>query len=233
MEYRFLPPHKKDLQGEYLKARTSEVFSNIYKDNFWGNATSDTPFFSGTGSHNSDAVDPYVAAVRSFITRTFSKPPDAADLGCGDFNIGHQIRNITDRYIACDIVPQLIDYNRIAYADYNVDFRVLDIISEELPAAEVVLIRQVLQHLDNTRIAYILPKLYRYRWAIITEHLPSQDDFVPNLDIQTGDVRLLVNSGLDLTKLPFHLRHHGATVLCETPAIDGRIRTTAYQLLDS
>ena len=209
------------------------MFSKIYRVNWWGKPSSDTPFFSGTGSHDVDAVEPYVAAVRSFIVGTFSKPPDAADLGCGDYNIGRYIRNITERYIACDIVPELIDYNRIAYADDNVDFRVLDMISEELPAAEIGFIRQVLQHLDNERIAYIVPKLYQYRWVVITEHLPFQDDFIPNLDIKTGTLRLRVNSGVELTKPPFQLQYYEATVLCEILVTDGKVRTTAYRLLNS
>lgn len=209
------------------------MFSDIYQIQWWGKADSATPFFSGSGSHDSEAVDPYVAAIRQFIAETFLTPPDVADLGCGDYNIGRQIRNVTDHYIACDIVPELIEYNQRAYASDNVDFCALDIVSEKLPEADVVFVRQVLQHLDNERIMYVVPKLYQYKWAVVTEHLPFQEDFVPNLDIWTGSVRLLVDSGVDLTKPPFQLQHHGATVLSESLAKDGRIRTTAYKMIDS
>ncbi|KAI1171176.1 hypothetical protein F4777DRAFT_583176 [Nemania sp. FL0916] len=233
IEYRIVPSRKQDFVRQYLKARTSDVFSTIYKGRIWGKDTSETPFYSGAGSHDADAVEPYVASVRSWILQTFINPPNVADLGCGDFNIGRQIRNVTDRYIACDIVPDLIDYNRLAFADQNVDFRVLDMISEGLPAADVVFVRQVLQHLDNEGVAYIIPKLYQYKWAVITEHIPLWDDFVPNVDILTGNVRILVNSGLDLTKPPFHLQHYGEKIICEARASDGRIRTTAYKLRES
>ncbi|KAI1322770.1 hypothetical protein F5Y16DRAFT_27918 [Xylariaceae sp. FL0255] len=212
---------------------TAELFSAIYKEDLWrfGDKAPDMPFYSGPGSHDADTVEPYVNAVRSFLARTFAKPPNVADLGCGDFNIGRQIRNMTNRYTACDIVPELIQYNKIAFAqEENVDFRVVDMISQDLPRADVVLIRQVLQHLSNEQILSIVPKLYQYQWAVITEHLPFEDDFIPNMDIRTGSVRLGKDSGLELTAAPFRLQHFGAPVLCETMAVDGRIRTTAYRL---
>ena len=174
-------------------------------------------------------MDPYVTAVRSFIDDTFVTPPNAVDLGCGDFNVGRQIRNATNRYTACDVVPDLIDYNRQAYASDEVDFQVLDITSEEPPAADIVFVRQVLQHLNNHQVSLALPKLRRYEWAIITDHLPFNDSFAPNRDIPTGSVRIAVDSGLVLTEPPFDLAHYSATVLCEVQAIDGRIRTTAYR----
>lgn len=182
-------------------------------------------------------VDPYVSAARLFIENTFSAPPNVVDLGCGDFNVGRQIRNVTNRYVACDIVPNVVNYNRLVHAREDVDFRILDLVTEELPAGDVVFIRQVLQHLSNDHISRLLPKLRKYKWAIITESIPSEDLFVPNHNIETGEyIRLESNSGVDLTKTPFNLIHYNATTLCEVFGAyhrDGatdRIKTTAYQL---
>jgi hypothetical protein len=208
----------------------TEIFSFIYKDHVWGNATPRFPFNSGPGSHDVEIVEPYVSAVRSFIADTFSTPPDVVDLGCGDFNVGRQIRNVTDRYIASDIVSDLIEHNRLSYAGEDVDFRVLDIISEDLPPGDIVFIRQVLQHLGNDQISRFLPKLRHYPWAIITEHIPSKDPFIPNHDIRTGAVRLGFGSGVELTEAPFNLIHYSATILCELYVKSGRIRTTVYQI---
>ena len=202
----------------------------------WGKSLASTPF-SGPGSHNAQAVDPYISAVRTLIADNFVTPPDAVDLGCGDFNVGRQIRNVTDRYIACDIVPNVVNYNRLIYAKEDVDFRILDLVTEVLPAGDVVFVRQVLQHLRNDQISRFLPKLHRYKWLILTESIPSRDPFVPNHDIETGEfARLDFNSGVDLTKTPFNLKHYNAMVLSEIFGAyhkDGeqdRIRTTAYQL---
>ncbi|KAL6717701.1 hypothetical protein ACLMJK_005616 [Lecanora helva] len=183
------------------------------------------------------ALDPYVSALRTFIANAFVTPPDVVDLGCGDFNVGKQIRNMTDRYIACDIVPDVVSYNRLIYASEDVDFRILDLVTDVLPAGDVVFVRQVLQHLRNDQILRFLPKLQRYKWLILTESLAPQDPFVPNHDKETGEsTRLEFNSGVVLTEGPFNLKHYNTMVLCEIPGAyhkDGRpnrIRTTAYQL---
>jgi hypothetical protein len=216
------------------QSTVAEVLSHIYKYHMWGNATINTPFYSGTGSHNVEIIEPYISAVQSFIEDTFFTPLNVVDLGCGDFSVGRQIRNITDQYIACDIVSSVIDYNRLAYAGENVDFRVLDIISEELSAGDIVFVHQVLQHLRNDQISCFLPKLRYYRWAIITEHIPFEDPFTPNRDIRTGSLRLTVDSGIELTEALFNLIHYNTTILCESPEKslekDRRIRTMAYQL---
>ena len=182
-------------------------------------------------------MDPYISAVRALIANDFDTPPDAVDLGCGDFNVGKQIRNVTDRYIACDIVPSVINYNRLIYANEDVDFRILDLVTEVLPAGDIVFVRQVLQHLRNDQITRFLPKLHGYKWLILTESIPPQDPFVPNHDIETGELaRLHFDSGVDLTKEPFNLKYCSAMVLSEVSGEDhkhgrkDRIRTTAYQL---
>ncbi|KAL9108569.1 MAG: hypothetical protein Q9227_006655 [Pyrenula ochraceoflavens] len=161
------------------------IFSDIYKDHYWGDTVPSTPIFSGPGSHNPANFEPYVSAVRQFIMNTFSTPPNVVDLGCGDFFIGRQIRNLTNRYIACDIVSDVIDYDRHTYAGENVDFRVLDMISESLPAGDLVFVRQVLQHLTNDQISRFLPKLNRYKWAIVTEE-PSSTSIHTKLKSASG-----------------------------------------------
>lgn len=138
------------------------------------------------------------------------------DLGCGDFNVGKNIRNITDKYIACDSVPNVDNYNLLIYANEKVDFRVLNMVTEEPPAGDIVFIREVLQHSSNDHISRLLPKLRNYKWAIITENIPLEDPFVPNFDIETGEfIRFEVESGVGLTEKPFNIVPYNSTVLCE------------------
>jgi len=141
--------------------------------------------YSGSGSHQFDLVFPYVSAVTDFC-RSLKVPPSAVDLGCGDFNIGRQIRPYCGRYIACDVVPELIEQNLSRFGDLRVEFRCLDIVHDPLPGGDVAFLRQVLQHLDNEKIATILRQLYRYRFVIVTEHLPANGGFVPNTDKPQG-----------------------------------------------
>lgn len=211
---------------------TQEVFSEIYQKGIWGKSEDSTqPYFSGSGSHDKNIAPLYVIKVCDFIQSLQTKP-DVVDLGCGDFSIGSQIRPMCGSYIACDIVPKLIDFNRKKYLPLGVDFRVLDLISDELPKADVVFIRQVLQHLSNQQVSQLIPKLKpAFKYLILTEHLPKSKNFTPNLDKPTGpDIRLSVDSGLVLTQPPFNLSVKSERILCELDEDGGVIRTTIYEL---
>lgn len=157
------------------------------------------------------------------------------DLGCGNFFVGSKIRHLCDTYIACDIVPSLINWNIQKYNDLNVDFRVLDITKDELPEGNVVFVRQVFQHLSNNQIIKVLPKIaLKYKYLVLTEHLPISNNFLHNLDIPTGPNtrHSLPNggSGVVVTSAPFKLKPIKTDCLCEVSENEGILRTTLYQL---
>lgn len=225
--------------GEYLAQRwnarhekmpVEEIFSAIYREQRWGKSGD---FSSGDGTHNPDVVQPYVEAVGKFL-RSFPQPPSVVDLGCGDFHVGDQLRSGCGRYIACDVVPALIERNKEKFAAANVDFRCLNIIEDDLPEGDVVFLRQVLQHLDNSQILRVVEKLYRYKFLVLTEHIPAAANFPANRDKPTGGgTRLPENSGVVLTESPFLLKAKSRSVLCATRESIGRypglITTMLYQ----
>lgn len=230
------------LAREYLARRwnakyegrpTEEIFSAIYAKQKWG-AKSDDDFSSGSGSHTPSVVLPYINAVESFL-RSLPYPPTVVDLGCGDFNVGGQLRPYCGRYVACDIVPALIQRNKEKFAALEVEFRCVDMIEDELPNGDVVFVRQVLQHLNNTQILKVVKKLYRYRYLVLTEHVPTDPRFKPNLDSATGGgTRLPKGSGIVLTEPPFLLRVKSESVICTSAQslgqYPGLIKTTLYEL---
>jgi hypothetical protein len=207
----------------------AQVFGSVYRDRRWGGSRGQR-FFSGLGSHDPDVVAPYVAAAREYLEE-FPGRPDVADLGCGDFNVGRKLRDVCGRYLACDVVAELVAHDAARYAALDVDFRCLDIVDDELPAADVAFIRQVLQHLSNDQIARIVPKLARYGHLIVTEHLPKSASFVPNVDHEHGaGLRLAAGSGVVLTAPPFNLRVRSERLLCAVEKYDGVIATHVYRI---
>ena len=176
------------------------------------------------------------AALRRLILASL----DAVDLGCGDFNVGQRIRDCFGAYRARDVVPELIERNRRRFADLDVDFACSDVAADPLPPGDLVMIRQVLQHLSNREIAAIAAKLGQYRFAIVTEHVPAAPGFVANLDKPTSArVRMgraaigIPDSGVVLTEPPFALEVKSARILCETPDAhgpDAMLRTVLYEL---
>ena len=209
----------------------ADVFTRIYEEGTWGNSPDPTRrYFSGSGSASSKIVEPYVRAIESFLL-SLERKPDVVDLGCGDFFVGSRIRGLCGRYIACDIVVPLIRYNAERWREMNVDFRVVDITHDPIPAGDVFVVRQVFQHLSNEQIVAALEKIVSScRFLVVTEHLPRSKLFRPNLDKPAGpDIRLRINSGVVLTEPPFNLQATREEVLCEVAEYGGRIKTTLFE----
>ena len=206
-----------------------EVFSAVYRDKLWS-AGESIDFSSGTGSHEERIVRPYVESVRAFLGELGGET-DVVDLGCGDFTVGARLRDAAGRFVACDVVPALIERNRHMFAALRVDFRCLDIVADRLPPGDVVFLRQVLQHLSNAQVGAVLGKLSAYQWAVITEHIPKQHDFRPNVDKPIGPgTRLRSASGIAVTRAPFHFAVRGERTLCAIEDEVGLIQTVAYRL---
>ena len=182
---------------------TKDAMEQVYEKNLWGSNNSE--FYSGEGSHQPEIVNPYTTVLKSFLT-SFKKPISVCDLGCGDFNIGKELVKHTQKYVAVDIVSDLINHNKKQFKVENLEFRCLDISVDHLPKADCAIIRQVLQHLSNSEIDNIVKKLSNYKYIILTEHLP-EGDFTPNKDIISGQgTRLKKQSGINLIIPPFNFK---------------------------
>lgn len=217
---------EKENQGRSNK----EIFSEIYSEGKWGRGADPSSPYSGSGSHTPELVDQYIAAVTEFLSR-FDGSRALVDLGCGDFSVGLRLVEGAKRYIACDIVDGLIEYNKRTYSRANLEFVVLDLCEDPLPEGDVFFVRQVLQHLRNTDIAKFCRKIEASGgYLVLTEHVPS-GDFVPNIDKPSGAaIRLYKKSGIVLTQAPFNFRVKSEEVICEVAQMGGVVRTTVYGL---
>src|SRR5215831_15041014 len=134
------------------------------------------------------------------------------DLGCGDFWLGASLleRLPSVKYIGCDAVPQLVEYNRKTLGSNRIEFRLLDIVSADLPIRDICLVRQVFQHLSNQQIACTLPKLQKYRHVYVTEAQPIVREGKINPDKPTGkgirfDWTTGRGRGVELDQSPYNL----------------------------
>jgi SAM-dependent methyltransferase len=216
-----------------------QVFSEIYREGKWGRRDqANAGFHSGSGSANESIVGPYVEAIARELG-SLPAPPRVVDLGCGDFTVGRRLVGYCARYVAVDVVPDLVRHLRATVKDRRVEFVCLDITSAaQLPEGDVCMIRQVLQHLSNAEIAAVIPKLGQYRRVYITEHYPAESKaIVPNRDqVHGAHARLYDNSAVYLDQPPFNLPRENLSLVLETRAPDfgdlydgGFIRT--YRLI--
>ena len=203
--------------------------TQIYEMHLWGGKDGD--FYSGEGSHQIEIIKPYTEIVSGFL-KSHKNKLTVCDLGCGDFNIGKQLVPHTLKYIAIDIVPSLIERNTSIFKAENLEFHCLDISQDELPKADCIILRQVLQHLSNNEIKSIIEKLSKYKYIILTEHLPI-GQFTANKDVISGQgIRIKYNSGVDLLATPFNFKVKKEILLNEIKleTNKGIIKTVLYEL---
>lgn len=211
------------IRRHYSTLPVAEAFDWIYRSRAWGTSAGE-PFCSGFGS-DAEFAKPYVNWVRQFIDRQNIR--EVVDLGCGDFRIGRLIcaPGGNFHYVGLDVVAELIAYNRSQFGNNRIEFRLADIIQDELPDGELCLIRQVLQHLSIAEISQVLKHCSKYKYLLVTEEIYSGKGRRPNRDKPHGpDNRLYDRSGVYLDLPPFRLET--ATVL-EIPASKTSIMRTS------
>jgi hypothetical protein len=147
------------------KAR-EEAFTSIYESGYWGGEDA-----SGAGS-TLEAT----ATTRSIVARIIAdfKIIDIVDVACGDFTwMPLVLRTVAGsvRYTGCDIVGRLIERHTTNYPQYS--FRHLDFVADDIPSADLLICRDVLQHLPVKDIEKALDNFSRCgaRYLLATTHL--------------------------------------------------------------
>lgn len=187
----------------------STIFSKIYTKNGWGGKKGE--FYSGPGSHNPSIVG-YTKIVSDFILA--NQIHTIVEIGCGDFNVSNnilkslEIVNHEYNYVGYDVVKPLIALNKSLYGTPKIEFVCKDSCVGRIKDGDLLIIRQVLQHLNNKSIKQVVDKFVNYKYIIFTEHQPSEkysDLIVPNKDQQTGvSIRLRYKSAVYLDQAPFN-----------------------------
>lgn len=182
-----------------------QVFTEIYQKNYWGK-TDGAKYFSGTGTHDLN-TSKYIDTLKVFIQK--NNIESVFEIGCGDFSIMKQVLEETKvNYTGTDVVADLILHLQKNYRNNQWNFLHLDAIKKkEFPDADLCIIRQVLQHLTNVQIIQILEKTKKFKYVIITEHVPVHPK-VLNGDKSLGGYIRLQNakaSGVFLDAPPFNL----------------------------
>ncbi len=179
-----------------------EIFTDIYKNNAWGGKPGE--FYSGDGTYSPNVAS-YINVVEEFIRKNDVR--SVLDIGCGDFRVMSQVVDKVDvMYTGADVVDDLIRRNQQEFGRPKTKFVKLNAIDDELPDADLITIRQVLQHLSNDQILKILTKLAKFKYVLITEHVLIGDDVVPNYDKIPGPhIRSRSLSGVYIDLPPFNV----------------------------
>jgi len=173
---RFLE-HKDELERLDLKSR----FEYIFDVNLWGDVESR----SGVGS-----TLPETETLRREIPLLLKDvgARSLLDIPCGDFG-WLSLTELGVAYIGADIVEALVVQNTLRHASENRRFVRLDLTTDPLPEADVVLCRDCLVHLSYANIQRALKNVKRSgaKYFLTT----SFPEIERNCDIEDGDWRPL------------------------------------------
>ena len=159
------------------------VFADIYKNHVWGDGTPGNPR-SGSGS-NPDVAKPYV----DFVSRAIQEFDISyvLDFGCGDWEMWRDYKFENTNYTGIDVVEELIETNIIKYSNRNRSFH-LSSLKASLSNYELLLCKDVLQHLSNVDMDQLLLQLSKFKYLIFQNDKCSQED-QNNLECHTGGWR--------------------------------------------
>lgn len=138
------------------------------------------------------------------------------DLGCGDFWImRHVLGTLSEAkynffYTGIDVVEDLMNYNAARFRHPNIKFICRDASADEepLPDGDILIIRQVLQHLSNTDIKKILSKASNFKYLFITESIYDGTDALYNIDKPSNNhTRVDLKAGVYLEKPPYNYKN--------------------------
>jgi len=137
-----------------------DAFTTIYRQNGW-----ESPLKSGPGSAP-DLNRGYCELLQRVIRELSIS--SVVDLGCGDWSFSCLIDWTAIDYTGIDVVPELIDELNAKYARNGVRFLEGDLLTCDLPEADLAIAKDVLQHWPNEMIALFLQRLGRFKYAILT-----------------------------------------------------------------
>jgi SAM-dependent methyltransferase len=166
------------------------AFEQIYAENKW-------LYGSGEGSQWRHTRG-YTAFLQRFLRKHDIK--SVVDMGCGDWQFSQFIDWAGIDYQGFDLVSSVVEENRAKFAVPNVRFELAAGDGSDLPSADLLIAKDVLQHWSNDAVKSFFPNFKKYRYCLITNCVNPRGK-TTNEDIEDGEFHYL-----DLRLAPFHLQ---------------------------
>jgi len=162
-----------------------EIFNNIYLESSWG-------YKSGPGS-DPDFAKPWIEVVNSFLAK--DDIVKIIDVGCGDWRIGKHLNLEGKDYTGVEVSSVMFKETALN-SSTNIRFIQADFETLDIPNVDIIIIKDVLQHLPNNSVYNIVNKIMeKSRYALFCDDIAVKN----NNSILPGEHRYL-----DLSKDPFN-----------------------------
>lgn len=183
----------------YADQSNEDIFTEIYRNKVWGEND------RGEGCSGSGAKLETTEEYRNYL-QIFFKENDirsVVDVGCGDWAWSWAIDWSNIDYYGYDVVKSLIQNNQAKYSQHNIQFIHGDATLIDLPAADLLLCKDVLQHLPLEDIYLLIEQFHKFKYCIIQNDVDYLNGKDPN---HNGQILRGNGRSLDLTEPPFSLR---------------------------
>ena len=170
-----------------------QIFTDIYTNKKWGSGET----ISGEGSTLENTMG-LRDRLPDFLNALNIK--SVVDAPCGDFHWFNSLKQDIDidSYIGIDIVRSMILDNQIKYSNDIYQFMFMDLCTDVVPRADVIICRDCLMHLSNEDSLQVLRNFKQSgsKYLLITTN-PNNP---ANMSIESGKFR-----HLNMMKAPFNL----------------------------
>ncbi|MEO8702229.1 MAG: class I SAM-dependent methyltransferase [Kofleriaceae bacterium] len=172
-----------------------KAFDAIYTNATWGAK-------KGTGTSGVGSTLRSTLIYRTFLKQFLEQLEikSVVDAGCGDWEFSQAVDWTGIDYKGYDIVASLIEQDTAKYGKPNIQFFKADFLETDLPKADLLISKNVLQHLSNADVMKFLPQLKKYKHVLLIDGVNAITLSSDNPDIPVGGYR-----ELDLTAPPFNL----------------------------
>ena len=165
-------------------------FEEIYSENKW-------LYGSGEGSQPQH-TRPYAAFLQNFLRQ--NKIKSVVDMGCGDWQFSQFIDWKGIEYQGFDVVASVVEANQKKFSSPAIRFQLAAGDGSDLPSANLLIAKDVLQHWSNDAVMTFLPNLKKYDYCLLTNCV-NPNGKTTNENIENGGFRYL-----DLRLPPFAIQ---------------------------
>jgi hypothetical protein len=161
------------------------IFTAKYERGGWGGLG------SGPGSTLEFNQFTYIPFLQKFLTDYSIR--SVVDVGCGDFQCGSAIYSkFTDiSYCGIDCCQKVIEKNKKLYSPFQFLHSDVSVYPEQIPSADLCILKDVLQHWDTETIVKFLDFLVssqKFHYILLINCCNQTEDYS---NIQIGDCRPL------------------------------------------
>ncbi|MBK9016373.1 MAG: class I SAM-dependent methyltransferase [Saprospiraceae bacterium] len=197
-------------QGDQHQGQpVANIFQRIHDSNEWNVITTESVSGEGSTMEQTEVLRAELPGLlKKLGVRTL------LDLPCGDFNWMQHVDLTGIRYLGGDIVAALVERNNAQFGNENRQFLHLNLLTDPLPACDLLFCRDCLVHLSFADVQAALANIRRSGITyLVTTHFHDEPE---NTDILTGGWR-----PLNLFKAPFHFPEPVAEINEQCSEMDG------------